>query len=269
LGDLGREIRTSETTSEPDDTLLPDNAVPSLADADEEAIARAVDGGLEIAVREDSSPEIAAGDQSTTPAFGIISGSCGELATHFAQAAPTLLVNTYEFDQFDSFDSSLLGAGAAKRYDQDNQGGSSLCSEVMSIQLLDECDGATLFKMETEVDYAALGSIADYIANLNEDRVGVSVTRAYKGPMGDTYTSDDATTLLTKKLNGLHEASANVSSADAWDHSLLHVWTLRADWVPILTGAWDALPSEVKGESIVMVTLEENSEWIVPEACKP
>jgi hypothetical protein len=201
--------------------------------------------------------------------LGTVSGSCGELGTLFAANAPTLLVNTYDFFEAESFDSSLLGSGATKRYEQDNQGGSSLCSEVMSIQLLEECEGALLHKTEIEIVYATAGSIADYTATLDEQRIGVSVTRAYKGPMGDEYTLDDATTLLTKKLNGLLEAADNVSPEDAWEHSLLHVWTLRSDWVPTLVTAWEALPAEIRANSIVMVTLEEDSLWIVPESCKP
>jgi hypothetical protein len=201
--------------------------------------------------------------------LGTVSGSCGELATLFAANEPALLVNTYDFFESESFDSSLLGSGATKRYEQDNQGGSSLCSEVMSIQLLEECDGALLHKTEIEIVYATEGSIADYTATLDEKRIGVSVTRAYKGPMGDEYSLEDATTLLTKKLNGLLEAAENVSPEDGWDHSLLHVWTLRSDWVPTLVTAWEALPAETRANSIVMVTHEENSQWIVPESCKP
>lgn len=217
----------------------------------------------------DSAPELRAAEGLPETSLGTVSGSCGDLPGLFAAAAPALVVNTYAFDDFESFDPSLLGAGAAKRYDRDNQGGSSLCSEVMSIQLLEECEGALLFKTETEIEYAEEGSIADYIASLEGERVGVSVTRAYQGPMDDTWTLDDASVLLTKKLAGLHEASAHVAAADAWAHSLLHVWTLRPDWVPTISAAWEVLPADLKGDAVVMVTVEANSEWIVPEACKP
>ncbi len=245
-----------ETSSPPDDIWqLADTLVP--------------DTPFEVVSPADLLEELTPQDVVDSEPLGVVSGSCGELAATFAAELPALLINTYLFNEAGNFDSSLLGKGAKKRYDQDNQGGSSLCSEVMSIQLLEECDGALLHKTETEIEYALEGSITDYISMLDGKRIGVSVTRAYKGPMGDDYTLEDATTLLTKKLDGLHDAAANVAAEDVWDHSMLHVWTLRADWVPTLTEAWEALSTETKGAVIVMVTIEENSMWIVPESCKP
>mgnify|MGYP006971747587 CR=1 FL=1 len=228
-----------------------------------------LDVDFEVLPEVDSKLETTSPDLTGNSALGIISGSCGGLSELFAAASPALVVNTYEFADADGFDHSLLTTGAAKRYELDNEGGSSLCSEVMSIQLLEECDGALLLKTETEIDYATEGSIADFTATLDGERIGVSVTRAYKGPMGSEYTLDDATTLLTKKLSGLHQAALTVSPEDAWDHSLLHIWTLRPDWVPTLTAAWESLPPEAQETTVVMVTIEANSEWIVPEACKP
>lgn len=267
--DTGREV-TASARDLVAELFGMDDDIMSRAEVDMSVVDLPhLDTGLDVLQPSDLLVRAEVADIGGNPTLGVVSGSCGELAELFAASNPALVVNTYQFDDADSFNSGLLGSGAAKRYDLDNQGGSSLCSEVMSIQLLEECDGALLLKTETEISYDTEGSIADFTATLSGEQIGISVTRAYKGPMGNEYTVDDATALLTKKLLGLHEASANVAAEDGWDHSLLHVWTLRADWVPSLTTAWEALPPETRGTTVVMVTVEANSEWIVPEACKP
>ena len=124
-----------------------------------------------------------------------------------------------------------------------------------------------MLKGETEMNYDVEGKIADYLADMGGVRVGVSVTRAYKGPTIDVYTLDDATDLLQKKLSGIAEARANVSQADTWERSLVHVWTLHPEWALIVEEAWEGLAPEIKGERLVMVTVESGSEYIVSDAC--
>jgi hypothetical protein len=210
-------------------------------------------------------PEIA--DAAPSLTLGTVTGTCGELAQIITEGQATFTKNSYLFDS-PLFAAELLGEGAQKRYELDNVGGSSLCSEVMSIQLLEECAGATLYKTESEIDYGSPGDMADYLVDIAGLRVGVSVTRAYKGPMGDTYTLEDATTLLTKKLAGLDAASVNVVPEDGFTRKLLHIWTLREDWVPLVESAYQDLPAALRSDIIVLITVEENSAWVVPEACK-
>lgn len=203
----------------------------------------------------------------TTP-WGPISGQCGVLSAELASKAPAFVVNTWHFAQSGPFDPKPLRSGAQKRYDGPNAGGSSKCSEVMSMQLLYECDGAVTLKPEVEIKYDAPGSITDWLASFGGVKVGVSVTRAYKGPSATTYTQTDADTLLNKKLKGILEASQNVSTADKWQKSVLHVWTLRADWVPILKASWDGLDAAVKADTIVLVTVEDGANSVVTDTCQ-
>ena len=95
-----------------------------------------------------------------------------------------------------------------------------------------------------------------------------AVTRAYKGPTVTTYTLADADALLTKKLKGILEASSNVSAADKWQKQILHVWTLRPDWVPILKQSWDKLDAAIKADTVVLVTVEEGSDSVVKDTCQ-
>lgn len=72
---------------------------------------------------------------------------------------------------------------------------------INSYELLHRCFGATLLKTETEIEYFPTGgSITDYTCKLNDNTLGVSVTRAWKY-RGD-FEQEDAIHLLTKKLKG-------------------------------------------------------------------
>ena len=204
-----------------------------------------------------------------TTDWGVVTDSCGELTGELDSQDPSFLTNTYTFDPADAFNTTLLFEGALTRYNSENAGGSSLCSEVMSLQVLHECEGADLYKMETEVTYDVEGKITDYIALIDGDKVGVSVTRAYKGPSNTDYTAQDATDLLEKKLAGINESTQNVSAEDAWVKQVLHIWTLQPDWVDVLEGAYSDLAAELKADTIVLVTVEVNSDYIVTDTCKP
>lgn len=200
--------------------------------------------------------------------WGPISGQCGGLTAELSSQSAAFVVNTWHFDQAGPFDPVPLRVGAKKRYDGPNAGGSSKCSEVMSMQLMYECEGAITLKPEVEITYDTQGSIADWLASFGGVKVGVSVTRAYKGPSGTTYTQADADTLLTKKLKGILEARQNVSAADKWQKSMVHVWTLRPDWVPVLKASWDGLDPAIKADTIVVVTVEEGANSVVTDTCQ-
>lgn len=204
-----------------------------------------------------------------TPAFayGEITGSCGELSSQLEEEAPSFFVNSYSFDSAPSFDPSLLSEDAWTRYNSENAGGSSMCTEVMSLQALKECEGASLYKMETEVSYDTVGDMTDFVVLIDGQKVGVSVTRAYLGPFVTDYTLADATALLEKKLTGILESSTNVSAEDRWVKQILHVWTLHPEWADIVEQAWQDMDPSLKADTIVLVTVEVNSDFIVTDNC--
>ena len=210
--------------------------------------------------------EIDAGQPGDTP-WGKISGDCGSVSAAVSSASASILMTTFTFDDPENFDAGSLEGRAKKRYEEPNAGGSSKCTEVMSMQLLMACEGATVNKLETEITYDAKGKIADYIIDIGGTKTGVSVTRAYKGPVVDVYTLEDATSLLEKKLAGIEEARQNVSQTDVWDTSMIHIWTLHPAWADTVVEAWNALDSEMKSSTVVLITVEEGSDYIVTDAC--
>jgi len=200
-------------------------------------------------------------------AWGSITGACGAISQALLLADPVVLTTTYVFDDGTTFDAEALAAGPKARYEGENAGGSSICTEVMSMQLLIDCEGGTVLKTETEIVYTQEGSKTDYTMSLAGLTVGVSVTRAYLGPFVDTYTLEDATTLLTKKLSGVNESTAHVSPDDKWSKQILHIWTLEADWAQTVKTAWDSMDSTLKADTVVLITIEEGSDLIVTDAC--
>ncbi len=99
------------------------------------------------------------------------------------------------------------------------------------------------------------------------DKVGVSVTRAYKGPVILEYTEADATELLIKKLDGINESTANVSAEDAWFKQILHVWTLHPEWGQTVADAWASLDTTLTSDTIVLVSVETGSDFVVTDSC--
>ena len=262
----------SDTTPGSDSTAGTDGAAGSDGAGGSDAVAgtdatAAPDSDADSATA-DAASDAAADASGKTTAWGPISGSCGVLGPELKSTAPSFIVNTWHFDKSGPFDPAPLRIGAKKRYDGPNAGGSSKCSEVMSMQMLHECDGAVTLKPEVEITYDSQGSITDWLASFGGVKIGVSVSRAYKGPTVNTYTLADADTLLGKKLKGILEATANVSAADKWQKQILHIWTLRADWVPILQQSWEKMDAALKADTILLVTVEEGSDSVVKDTCQ-
>ena len=209
-------------------------------------------------------------DATTEPGvspWGTITGDCGAIGDAISEQSPAILLTTYTFDDPNTFDSGVLEGQRKKRFEEPNAGGSSKCTEVMSMQLLVNCEGAVITKLETEITYVNEGKIADYLADIDGIKTGVSVTRAYKGPVVDTYTEDDALALLEKKLDGIEQARLNASEADRWDQSLLHVWTLHSDWADTVIQTYEKMDLGSTYPAVVLVTVEEGSTYIVSDTC--
>lgn len=241
------------------DALPPvhDTRATDTADTADTTLSEVADGGPT------PDPDVAA--PKGTSLFGHVEGACGVVGAEVPSGSPAFLENVYVFDA--AFDAGALTGKRADRFESENAGGSSKCSELMSMQLLVDCEGATIHALEVDVSYESPGALTDYVALIAGEKVGVSVTRAYLGPFATEYSAEQASELLSKKLLGVLESSANVSPDDAWKKQLLHVWTLRSDWVPMLQQAWSALPADVRADTVVLVTVEQGSESIVTDAC--
>lgn len=246
------DTAAADTAADPDAGAEPDVADASTADAVTD-------------VTDASTADVAPTPKTT--AFGTISGACGLVTAELTNPAPSFLTTDYTFTGA-SFDPAPLENGAKTRYDGPNAGGSSKCSEVMSMQLLVDCEGGSDVITETEIQYdAGSTSITDFAITIGGSKVGVSVTRAYLGPKVQTYTEADAIKLLTKKLEGINASTAHVLPAQKWVKQVLSIWTLHADWVPTLQAAWNGLSAELRANTVVLVTVEQGPGWIVTEDC--
>jgi len=118
---------------------------------------------------------------------------------------------TFLLNQFDCLRSPTemdLCDGARRIMDEPNAGGNSVWSEVLSLEVLYRMFGAKLVKTEMEIRYAPAGSKkTDYSCVIAGQKLGVSVTRAYK--YRGVYTNEDAALLLHKKLYGVLASSQN------------------------------------------------------------
>ncbi len=243
MGGCGTAASSAVSTTHPADIVATTDAA-SGSDT-----AGVSDAAAEVAGDVSNSDAASDGAGKSTP-WGPISGACGVLAGELASPQPSFYVNTWKFDVGGPFDPKPLRPGAQARYSGPNAGGSSKCSETMSMQLLYECEGAVTLKTETEISYAVAGDITDWLASFGGAKIGVSVTRAYMGPTIETYNESDATTLLKKKLGGVLKSTANVAPADKWQKQIVHIWTLHADWVPTLQTAWQNLDAATKANTI-------------------
>ncbi len=209
--------------------------------------------------------------QPKKTAWGQVQGACATawLAHSLAETTPSFHVNTYTFASSGPFDPTPLLPLATKRRNGPNNGGSSNCSEAMSIQTICDCESAKPLKLELEIAFTAKGQTTDWLGELDGVKFGVSVSRIYLGPTATTYTETDATKLLEKKLGGINASTGLVASRDKWKKQVLHLWTLREDWVPAVQQAWIKLPAALKADTAILVTVEKGSEHIVKETCKP
>jgi hypothetical protein len=94
-----------------------------------------------------------------------------------------------------------LSEGANKMKNLPNAGGSSVWSEVLSLEILHMMFNAELIRTEMELEYQWENcKMTDYSAFLFGTRLGISVTRALK--FRGNFDEEDAFELLTKKLEG-------------------------------------------------------------------
>ena len=117
------------------------------------------------------------------------------------------------------------------------------------------CEGATLVKSETEINYTDEGGKkTDILLEVDGTRVGVSVTRAYHYPPSEPLTDIEAQTLMLGKLEDVLLSAANASPDDAWERSVLHVMAYDEATVQTVQDAYASLESTTTSDTIVVLT---------------
>lgn len=192
------------------------------------------------------------------PGLGALSGACGSLRAMLHSASPSLVEGGLTFVSGERYDRALLTPGGQRLYDTPNAGGSSAESEVFSFEVLARCEAATLVATETEVMYAppddaGANSITDLVVSIGGERVGVSVTRAYR-PAPMVLTDAAARDLIETKLRGINRSSVRVLPAQRWVKQILHVFAVDAASAQAVGRAWAAIDAATRADTIVLVT---------------
>ncbi|MBS2014331.1 MAG: hypothetical protein JST00_15700 [Deltaproteobacteria bacterium] len=231
------------------------------------------DGG--VTTPPDSGPATDAGTDAPpaacTPAGGDIlgtlaSGVCCQLKQKLAAKTPSIDENLLVFTAGEAYDRASLSPGGQTIFDTPNAGGSSTESEVMSFEVLRYCEGATLVKTETQVTYdPPAGPITDILVAIDGQRVGVSVTRAYKPP-SQTLTDADVKDLLEKKLDGINKSSARVVAADKWVKQILHVFSVDKAATDAVKRVYATIDPALRADTIVLVTQTKGGGFVY---CNP
>ena len=198
------------------------------------------------------------------PGFGALSGDCGVLDdTVWLSSEPRLFVTHLDFgtDPYDAADHDLLTPGGQKIEDDPNAGGSSKDSEAFAYEVLARCELAVLLKTEMEVAYLNPdGKRTDELVRVDGRQIGVSVTRAMSWPLDAAWPPASADELLTKKLQGIAASTANVTAPDVWERQILSVLAYGPDHATVLADAWAALPADLRGDTIVYVTVTDGDD---------
>ncbi len=219
----------------------------------------APDGGGADAALVDAGAD--AGAEFPRPGFGEISGDCDVLDDELASAEPALFRTAIDFERlYIDADEAMLSAGAQQIIEDGNAGGSSLLSEVFAFEVLARCELANLLKTETQIVYDEQGSITDFLAEIDELKLGVSVTRAVGFPFDDPYLPAQGTELLVDKLAGIIESSSNVSDADRWQKQVLAILAYAPGHADVIADAWASLDANTRADTLVMIIVTNGAD---------
>ncbi len=202
-------------------------------------------------------------DGGVETGFGVITGACGEIDDELTSASPAKFDNAIDFmaDGYDDGDFDRLTEGGREIIRDGNAGGSSLYSEVFAYEVLARCEGAELEWTETEVEYLdMMGKITDLVVTIDNERIGVSVTRAVKFPFDDPYPVADALDLLEGKLSDVLLSSANVKPEFAWTKQILHVIAYGPQHATALETAYGMIDAATKSDTILVVTVSNGDD---------
>jgi len=274
--DTGAADVAPDLTSEPPldslsdiDTGTPDTHPDAPTDTSPETIPETVMTDTLLDLVEDTPsdivPDTSPLPEVPLPGFGEITGACGVLSpTELTSESPYVFVNHLDMgdDPYDDWDLEFLTAGGQEIWSDGNAGGSSIYSEIFAYEILYRCELAVLLKTETEVEYRIPDSkITDLLVEIDGSKVGVSVTRAVGWPRDATWTTDQAVTLLEKKLQGIQDSSAAVAPGDAWTKQILHIIAYSDQHAEaIQTALAEDIAPDLTGDTIVIVTVSDGDD---------
>lgn len=210
---------------------------------------------VDAAILPDAEPQV------PLAGFGTITGDCGVLDDELTEAAPSHARGAIEFArEYTAADLSMLTSGGQQIVNDGTLGGSSVLSEAFAFELLSRCELAMLLKTEGEIVYDTEGKKTDFVADIDGNKIGVSVTRAVGFPRDDPYTVTQARSLLEDKLADIIESSANVSAADRWHKQILAIMAYAPGHADSLITALGQIDGVTKADTIVWITVTNGSD---------
>jgi hypothetical protein len=206
-------------------------------------------------------------DSTVQAGFGDLTGMCGVLNDpELLGATPSLVQDTFTFAAafMDPADRTQLTPGGVHLIETPNAGGSSEMSELFAFEQLARCEGASLVKTETEITYTnTTGKKTDILVEIDGHKIGVSVTRAFAFPIGQPYTEQQATTLLTRKLDDIQLSSANVTVADSWEKQILAYQAIDDQAAQQVITVWNGLGASTKADTILLITVTNGDDLFI------
>jgi len=206
-------------------------------------------------------------DASAAMGFGLVTGTCGLVAAEVASPDPSYFVRHLDFmdDGFDDPEErDLLTADAVEILEEGTVGGSSEISEAFAMEVLARCEGASLLLSEGEVDYEPPSSAkTDMVVSIGGARVGVSVVRAFRFPLGSEYRLGDDTAAVERKFGDILESSANVVEEHAWVKQILAVLAYADQAEEVVAMVHAMLEDEERADTIVYVIVTDGDDAIV------
>ncbi len=229
-----------EPTSEPEPTPEPEPANPEPTP--------------------EPTPEPEPEPEAETPldGFGALSGACGVLGRAELEGQAEVFINHIDFamDPYDDADLALLSEGGQEILTDGNAGGNSLLSEVFAFEALHRCELAALLKTETEILYTdPMGKITDLLVEIDGHKIGVSVTRAVSFPRDADYPVEQASSLLSRKLDGVLKSTANVAPEDRWTKQILHILADEERHAEAMRAAYAPLDDALKADTLLIITV--------------
>lgn len=202
--------------------------------------------------------------EKNTNCFSIYAHESQELTEEHLLGDAPLFRSNYFVPITQSFQQMLplLSDDCKRMYETPNAGGSSIVSEVVSLQFLQSVySGSSLYQCEMEIEYQdPHGKITDYVLQLPKgDLIGVSVTRGMNYQDPDLFTYQDGLYLLSKKLNGCVESNENFADKRI-KKQILHILcqseSIRRKLKKIYYSKY--ISDELKADTIVICTVVED-----------
>ncbi len=165
-----------------------------------------------------------------------------------------ITIDTYHIPKYGVFSKNFT-EDAIKSLAIDNAGGKSWLSEALSINYFAERFRAEKFIHEMEIEYWIDYKMCDFICNIKNRRIGVSVTRAMQYSKLEDFTLHSAYTLLHKKLYGLVIARNGISKKHEFYSCVLHVWCQTKEIAELLRLVYPKILAEDDTGTIKDVTI--------------